>query len=397
MFDIAPKFKANVIFAEHRYYGKSLPLGSDSFKSANVGFLTIEQTLADYAVLIHHLKETLNASNSPVIAFGGSYGGMLAAYFRFKYPNIVDGSIAASAPIFLVAGKSPREYFFEDITSHFTNAAEGCGIKVKDAFFRMQALVKMGPKGLASISKSFNLCSPMKSDSDYAQLIGWIRNSFAQLAMMDYPYPTNFISPLPGWPVKKSCQLLLGASDPIGGLAKASKLVYGTHTCTDMWKEYVACADPTGCGLGFNSYAWDYQACTEVLMPAGTNNVTDFFPVLPFTVDERKDYCQKRWNITPNNDWIGINLWGRNIESATNIVFSNGDLDPWHRGGVLTSVSDSVIAVVIKDGAHHLDLRSSNAKDPKSVIQARQIEVSNIQKWIDEARKRNALKLNSCK
>lgn len=29
---------------------------------------------------------------------------MLAAYMRFKYPNVVDGSIASSAPIYLVSG-----------------------------------------------------------------------------------------------------------------------------------------------------------------------------------------------------------------------------------------------------------------------------------------------------
>ena len=32
MWDIAPEFKALLLFVEHRYYGESMPYGNDSYK-----------------------------------------------------------------------------------------------------------------------------------------------------------------------------------------------------------------------------------------------------------------------------------------------------------------------------------------------------------------------------
>jgi lysosomal Pro-X carboxypeptidase len=68
----------------------------------------------------------------------------------------------------------------------------------------------------------------------------------------------------------------------------------------------------------------------------------------------------------------------------SNIIFSNGELDPWHAGGVLTTINSQSISLVIADAAHHLDLRLPNAADPESVTQARQIETEWIAKWIDQ-------------
>lgn len=93
MWEQAPLLGAMVIFAEHRYYGESFPLNVTK-DVGNYGFLSVEQALADYAYLIQHFHRVgLFPKESPVITFGGSYGGMLAAWFRMKYPHLTIGCV----------------------------------------------------------------------------------------------------------------------------------------------------------------------------------------------------------------------------------------------------------------------------------------------------------------
>ena len=52
-----------------------------------------------------------------MIAFGGSYGGMLAAWFRIKFPHVCDGAIAASAPV--AQFSAPCDAFGRVVTSDY--------------------------------------------------------------------------------------------------------------------------------------------------------------------------------------------------------------------------------------------------------------------------------------
>ncbi len=57
------------------------------------------QALADYVALLAELKASVHgARTSPVVAFGGSYGGMLSAWLRAKYPWAVAVRRAPQSP-----------------------------------------------------------------------------------------------------------------------------------------------------------------------------------------------------------------------------------------------------------------------------------------------------------
>lgn len=380
MWDIAPEFKAMLIFAEHRYYGTSIPYGQTAFKDPKkMNFLTSEQALADYAVLIKHIKSSIpGSSQSKVIAFGGSYGGMLAAWFRMKYPNVVQGSLAASAPIWTFREDADCDAFDRTVTGTFRKSSSACVDNIK-ALWKTLNTTASQTGGLAKLSEMFHLCKPLKSADDVTTLKNWIVSALVYLAMVDYPYPSKFLAPLPAWPVKETCRPIstpLNGDNLIIGTAKAMNVFYnytGSTSCFD-----IGSGDIPNLGIS----GWDYQSCTEMVAPSCSNGKTDMFEKSAWDFKEYTNGCLKNWKVKPDINWIETQYWGKNLSAASNIIFSNGLLDPWSSGGVLKSQSDSVVAILIPNGAHHLDLRGSNKADPADVVSARNQEKKYIATWL---------------
>jgi len=396
VWDIAPEFNALVIFAEHRYYGDSMPYGELSTTNLTYyGFLSAEQALADFASLIYEIKNsTPGAANSPVISFGGSYGGMLTAWFRMKYPHVVDGGIAASAPILQFPGVTPCGAFAEVVTRVFTEVNPECTETVRKSWSIINRL-GLTEEGRGTLATTFSLCKPLKSYIHVLALISWLGAIYDNVAEVNYPYPADFIQPLPAWPVRAMCEHMTDSSEDDDTLLQSLALavnVYSNYTGDTMCNDI---SDSQESNLTSSEEPWSFQSCAEMVFPMCQTGVDDMFYVSPWDYDTYAESCYEAYGLMPRRFMIEMLFGATKIEDYSNIVFSNGHLDPWSGGGILYNVSDTVLAYIIEDAAHHLDLRGSNPADPQSVIDARNFEKRYIQLWIDEARINNLAKKSS--
>ncbi|KDP38645.1 hypothetical protein JCGZ_03998 [Jatropha curcas] len=381
LLDIAPKFRALLVFIEHRFYGESLPFGKDSYNSAEtLGYLNSQQALADFSVLIRSLKQNLSSEASPVVVFGGSYGGMLAAWFRLKYPHIAIGAVASSAPILQFDDITPRSSFYDAVSQDYKEASLNCYEVIKGSWTELEAFSAQ-KEGLHELSRTFRTCKDLRS-LDFVW--DWLWSAFVYTAMMNYPTEANFMMPLPAYPVKEMCKIIDGfppGASKISRVFAAASLYYNySHgeKCFELENEHDA----------HGLHGWNWQACTEMVMPM-TCSKESMFPPSGFDYKEFSKGCKKKYGVMPRPHWITTEYGGKRIDqvlkrSGGNIIFSNGMQDPWSRGGVLKNISSSIIALVTDKGAHHVDFRSSMKDDPYWLRELRSQEVEIISKWIDE-------------
>jgi len=119
-----------------------------------------------------------------------------------------------------------------------------------------------------------------------------------------------------------------------------------------------------------------------MVLPQSSNPTTSMFPPFNYNITLITEYCQQVWKVTPKPYWANLEWGGFNITAGSQIFFSQGMLDPWRGGGIQQSLSDSLVAAIIDQGAHHLDLRSPNPADPPSVVSVRNQEAEFIGSWI---------------
>ncbi|RVW54370.1 Lysosomal Pro-X carboxypeptidase [Vitis vinifera] len=368
--ELASRFNGLLLYIEHRYYGDSVPFGSkdEAFSNTSTfGYFTSTQALADYAELITNLKKNLSAENCPVIAIGGSYGGMLASWFRLKYPHIVIGALASSAPILYFDDITPGNAYHVIVTKDFRETSESCYSTIRDSWSEIDK-VAAEPNGLANLSQIFMTCEPLNSSQE---LKYYLALCYVVSAQNDNP---------PAYPVKKVCDAIDGAPE---GTDIIGRVAAGLNASVGPPCHFVYDFKPS------NRSEWIWQTCTEMVMPIGHGANDTMFQAWPFDLNNHTKTCQDLFGVTPRPRWITTEFGGHDIKSvvgnfASNIIFSNGLRDPYSAGGVLQDISDSVVAIYTDKGAHCLDLSTPTATDPDWLVSQQEKEVKIIGLWLAE-------------
>ena len=107
--------------------------------------------------------------------------------------------LSASAPVWQFVAQC--DSFSNVTTNAFKKVDPECPKLILSSWKAINNLSK-SKHGLKQLTSIFKLCDPLTSGD---LLKAWLNDIYVNIAMANYPYSNNFLSPLPAWPVKVMC------------------------------------------------------------------------------------------------------------------------------------------------------------------------------------------------
>ncbi|XP_020290763.1 putative serine protease K12H4.7 [Pseudomyrmex gracilis] len=380
MYELALKHGALMYYTEHRFYGKSRPTSDTS--TENLRYLNVDQALADLAYFIETKKKEKKLEKSPVIVFGGSYAGNMAAWARLKYPHLIQGALASSAPIY---AKGDFYEYYEVVAKSLGRTSAKCVEDVKTAFDSVEELLRT-KNGSNDIKSIFNLCHvpDVNSFSD----LGLFLNTLAELFAENVQYNTVETNQTT---IERLC--LVMTADHLGSPLQRLALFFT--------KDVPKCLD-----VNYNNFVkkyrnvlwdspaaetimrqWTYQTCAEYgYYQTSSSNNSIFGTLFPlnYFITLCIDLYGDHYDETILNSRVRRTniMYGGRLPDLTNVIFTNGDIDPWHALSVLDDLNAFSPAILIKGSSHCCDLYSDAATDIPDLKKARMKIRDIIGKWL---------------
>ncbi|KAI9348441.1 peptidase S28, partial [Zopfochytrium polystomum] len=380
-----------ILALEHRFYGtngRSTP--TPDFSIDSLKLLNAKQAIEDGAYFIKQAptffpQYKLDLTKQKVIAQGGSYPGNMAAWFRDQHPEIFFAAHASSAPVKAKADfweyskqvdiSVPQmgPYGSQACITGWTNAVKEFD-KQLDGFF-----VHKNTAGLQTFKDSFWMGN-VRNVGDFASGVTGVLAGSVQYGdnRIFISGSTTYLQALcasgqfPAFtdPNATPAQLL-------NGLREFTKYGLIAQGVTDNNSTYVDSYNADNFGQDISVFntakLWTNQYCREFgyfqnAVPRG-QRIEDHSVYSKYV---KQDY--EKWvcsvvladpaydapDVRGTNSYFG----GLNVKTS-NILFSNGILDPWHNLGIFNTSGYPGQDLILINGGHHCDdlagRRSSNS------------------------------------
>ncbi|XP_055752128.1 thymus-specific serine protease-like isoform X5 [Salvelinus fontinalis] len=390
--DMAEEHGALLVALEHRFYGESI--NKDGLETENLGDLSSQQALADIAEFHQYISDRFDLSDKNTwISFGGSYAGALSAWLRGKFPHLVYGAVASSAP---VKAKLDFSAFNKvvglSLTDEDVGGSDKCVGDISEAFAAVEAALFAG--NATEVGKDFGCCETPEDLEDQIELM----QSLADIVMgtVAYNEEGGILT------IEELCDIMTNETETFDSETEAYnrliKLVQidratGEEPCLDAsHKQTIKDLSDTNLDSAYNGERqWYYQTCTEFGFFQTCEDASCPFSRM-LTLQAQTDLCPEVFNIPqhslPGHIAFTNKYYGGDHPDTDRVLYVNGDIDPWHELSVLEEdldKEDEDMTILIEGTAHCADMNPDGVTDRPALKQARKAIERKVAKWLKEA------------
>ncbi|ELP85775.1 hypothetical protein EIN_281360 [Entamoeba invadens IP1] len=380
--ELAKKHKGLMLSVEHRFYGTSTP----SLELNTLKYCTAEQAMMDYVEVINYVQEMYSLVGHPVIALGGSYSGNLATWIRQKYPNIIDGSWASSAPLEAVVD------FYEYLEVVQSNLPENTATLLTLAFEKWDEMV-VTESGRKQLGKIFHTCTEFgeKDIQTFSENIGtalagyvqynssvWKKN-YESTNSICYEFDEDINTKYPMFIDKTNTK---SGSDCTGSSLETNYKELRDTTTYEKGND------------GASGRAWMFQTCVAYGYYQAVSEKSNVMFGRMNKLQGSIDMCKDIYNIDNQTLYQAVEhinvRYGAKNPQVTNVAFTNGGVDPWHALGITQqdAVDSSNIVQYIQTTSHCSDLYSEKETDAPELKRARHKEMRFFEELLENLPKK---------
>ncbi|KAJ3098956.1 hypothetical protein HDU97_003557 [Phlyctochytrium planicorne] len=383
---LAKTYNALLVALEHRYYSPdSVPTADLSIP--NLKLLSSRQAILDGVEFSKWFKKDSKVPDcTKIIAVGGSYPGNMAAWYRVHHGDVFFATQASSAPVslekdFRQYSKAVRLGLANPIANGNPQCAENWGRAVLQFDFGLE-------KNFEKTREDFGL-KYVENIGDVASAVTTILAGGVQYGPTYSPFggnvQTDLISSVCGgklfpefvnpnatdaalYNTLKEWYLLW--LDANGYVANDKESTYGFNAFTYSQKEHTETTDPVA-----QSNLWLWQVCTEF----GYFQTAEFIHKPAYSKYVTKEYFNFLCNSVFGDEYTDPDTaatqayWG-DVEKdlhATNLIWSNGNVDPWHWLAPYHRRSRGTEFSFYHDQFHCFDLYSARPTDTSVVTKVK--------------------------